>query len=564
MRFTRPVRWLLAPAIALSLAGTALAVPVVYNIGIMPGGSYTALGALSADGNVVTGFGDTTVPSGSNTRPFRWVRPNGPAQVMPVPTGWGEGRAASFAGQHIVGLRNGSVATLWTTSTLLTLANLPGGTSAVANSVNTNASFIAGTSSTASGNRAVRWNSAGVPTNLGLIPGATGIRPATVGNGISASGATVVGAGDIASGVSRAFRWNAPAGPMQNLGTLSGGQASAALAVSGDNTTVVGWSYITGTAIHAFRHRATTGMQNLGTIGTDTWCEAKAVTSNGGCVVGKSYSITQGWRASIWTPQTGMQELRAYALAQGANVTGWVFEEANGISSNGTCISGAGTFNGQPRAFLICGLPCVNPVIAWIPNPTSICVSQPGIPPLPANTATLSMGIDASDPVDFRWSIIVEGPGIINPEPEFLVGEFYNGSFGLSFDVQGFNTSELTISNLRPGAANQQISFIGHASNPCGNIATVRAPVFIAQHCAPPPPVGCAIADVASDSLDIARNPNNAIGPEDLDAFIAGFITDNVSIADVVSDALDTTYNPNGAVGPEDLDAFIASFIVGC
>jgi len=549
----------------MSLAGTALAVPVVYNIGIMPGGSYTALGALSADGNVVTGFGDTTVPSGSNTRPFRWVRPTGPAQVLSVPAAsWGEGRAASFAGQHIVGLRNGSVATLWTTSTLLTLANLPGGTSAVANSVNTNASFIAGTSSTASGNRAVRWNGAGVPTNLGLIPGATGIRPATVGNGISANGTTVVGAGDIASGVSRAFRWNAPAGPMQNLGTLSGGQASAALAVSGDNTTVVGWSYITGTTIHAFRHRATTGMQNLGTIGTDTWCEAKAVTSNGGCVVGKSYSITQGWRASIWTPQTGMQELRAYALAQGANVTGWVFEEANGISSNGTCISGAGTFNGQPRAFLICGLPCVNPVIAWIPNPTSICVSQPGIPPLPANTATLSMGIDASDPVDFRWSIIVEGPGIINPEPEFLVGEFYNGSFGLSFDVQGFDTSELTISNLRPGAANQQISFIGHASNPCGDIATVRAPVFIAQHCAPPPPVGCAIADVASDSLDITRNPNNAIGPEDLDAFIAGFITDSVSIADVVSDALDATYNPNGAVGPEDLDAFIASFIVGC
>jgi len=38
----------------------------------------------------------------------------------------------------------------------------------------------------------------------------------------------------------------------------------------------------------------------------------------------------------------------------------------------------------------------------------------------------------------------------------------------------------------------------------------------------------------------------------------------NWSIADVASDSLDTTFTPNGAVGPEDLDAFIASFIAGC
>jgi len=72
------------------------------------------------------------------------------------------------------------------------------------------------------------------------------------------------------------------------------------------------------------------------------------------------------------------------------------------------------------------------------------------------------------------------------------------------------------------------------------------------------------LADVASDSLDTARNPNNAVGSEDLDAFIAGFIADNTAIADVASDSLDTTYNPNGSVGSEDLDAFIASFIAGC
>jgi len=38
------------------------------------------------------------------------------------------------------------------------------------------------------------------------------------------------------------------------------------------------------------------------------------------------------------------------------------------------------------------------------------------------------------------------------------------------------------------------------------------------------PPPAC-LADVASDSLDTTRNPNGSVGAEDLDAFIASFIT---------------------------------------
>jgi len=84
--------------------------------------------------------------------------------------------------------------------------------------------------------------------------------------------------------------------------------------------------------------------------------------------------------------------------------------------------------------------------------------------------------------------------------------------------------------------------------------------VEFSQGVAPP----ACLADVASDSLDTARNPNSSVGSEDLDAFIAGFIANNAAIADVASDSLDTTYNPNNSVGSEDLDAFIAAFIAGC
>ena len=78
------------------------------------------------------------------------------------------------------------------------------------------------------------------------------------------------------------------------------------------------------------------------------------------------------------------------------------------------------------------------------------------------------------------------------------------------------------------------------------------------------PTLPACLADVASDGLDEAFNPNGSVGSEDLDAFIAGFIAENVAIADVASDGLDTTRNPNGSVGSEDLDAFIAAFILGC
>jgi len=86
---------------------------------------------------------------------------------------------------------------------------------------------------------------------------------------------------------------------------------------------------------------------------------------------------------------------------------------------------------------------------------------------------------------------------------------------------------------------------------------------FVTLNGQPVPRANC-LADVASDSLDTQRNPNGQIGAEDLDAFIAGFISGNGYIADIASDGLDTAYSPNGQVGSEDLDAFIASFVAGC
>ena len=75
---------------------------------------------------------------------------------------------------------------------------------------------------------------------------------------------------------------------------------------------------------------------------------------------------------------------------------------------------------------------------------------------------------------------------------------------------------------------------------------------------------GCSLADVASDSSDQPFNPNNSVGPEDIEAFVDGFITENAAVADVASDSSDVTRTPNGSVGPEDLEAFVNAFIAGC
>ncbi|MFZ4768368.1 MAG: SBBP repeat-containing protein [Roseimicrobium sp.] len=93
-------------------------------------------------------------------------------------------------------------------------------------------------------------------------------------------------------------------------------------------------------------------------------------------------------------------------------------------------------------------------------------------------------------------------------------------------------------------------------TNTCGSTPSNAAALTLAQ--------SCALADIADDSSQTARCGNGAVGPEDLEAFVNGFIADNAAIADLASDSSDPAYNPNGSVGPEDLEAFVNSFIAGC
>src|SRR5438105_195369 len=85
----------------------------------------------------------------------------------------------------------------------------------------------------------------------------------TSGNGMNASGQVVGRAGYLTGGDTRAVLWSRD-GSVENLGTLPGGDYSAAFAIS-DSGRVVGTAN-TPTAAHAFRWTRSQGMQDLGTL----------------------------------------------------------------------------------------------------------------------------------------------------------------------------------------------------------------------------------------------------------------------------------------------------------
>ena len=146
---------------------------------------------------------------------------------------------------------------------------------------------------------------------------------------VSADGAVVVGAADMAGNTARhAFRWTSAG--MADLGTL-GGTYSSANAVSADGTVVVGTSYTAGdVAYHAFRW-SRAGMADLGTFGGTT-SFANAASSNGAVVVGAAYTAGDAaLRAFRWT-SAGMVDL---------GTLGGTASYATAMSNDGAVVVGA-------------------------------------------------------------------------------------------------------------------------------------------------------------------------------------------------------------------------------
>lgn len=362
-----------AAAVMTMAAPVAHAQPELIALGLLPGGEYAGVGALSADGQAVAGTGDD---GGSGFRAFRWTSA-GSLQNLGVldPSSFGaqglgiSGDGSVVAGVAFVGFLNVSQAFRWTAvAGMQNLGTLPGHSAASATAVSADGLTIVGSSGPSGSVRAFRWTASGGMHSLGTLPGGT----SSSGYGVSENGSVIVGIASTPS-AARAFRWTLMEG-MQDLGTLPGTNLSSARAVSADGSTIVGSCTIfSPSGARAFRWTEESGMQDLGSIvGTWSVYEALAVSANGSVIGGQARGGTN--TAFLWTSALGMVELNTYLPTVGVDLTSWTLTSVSGVSADGSTIAGTGLFNGELQPWVVTGLSTQVPCLADYNGDTEVDV----------------------------------------------------------------------------------------------------------------------------------------------------------------------------------------------
>ncbi len=152
---------------------------------------------------------------------------------------------------------------------------------------------------------------------------------------VSGDGSTVVGYSTSGSGT-EAFYWRA-GGPIQGLGDLSGGGFySIAYGASYDGSVIVGRT-ATARGAEPFRWTAATGLESLGIYGGYVF--ADACSGDGSVIVG-----TGPGYAFRWTAASGAVDLGTFSSTYDTKA-------AFGVSADGSVVAGYGV-NGQAKAFV--------------------------------------------------------------------------------------------------------------------------------------------------------------------------------------------------------------------
>lgn len=341
----------LVTALLTGSAASAGGPPILLNMGALPDSTYSQGFAVTPDGITVVGYGDT----GGVVRALRWTMAGG-LEPLPALPGrpFGQAYGVSADGSVIVGIgyadsvNPNTVACVWAAGGVAEVGAGSGESAKYAFAVSQDGGAICGERD----NRAYLWTDAGgfelIPTPPGLISDG----PIDISGDASFLVGTAIKPGSYAT----AYRWSQGAG-FEALGGLTIGGNSSATAISADGSAIAGGANIVNDA-RAIRWTESDGMQNLGTLPGATWSHAYAISGDGQVVGGESGDGAN--RAFIWSPSLGMVSLRAHLHAWHVDLTGWTFGRVQGISHDGSVMTGYGEYFGQVRGWIALNVPTTN------------------------------------------------------------------------------------------------------------------------------------------------------------------------------------------------------------
>lgn len=212
-----------------------------------------------------------------------------------------------------------------------------GGNYSVAYAINSGGDVVGASTINSSSTQHGFFYSGGTMTDIGTLSGGSQSLLRGINNN-----------GDATGGSDNATKTHAiiySGGVLQDIGTL-GGDYAVGIDIN-DAGEVVGSSYLTGnTASHAFYFDGTT-MIDLGSIVVGGNSNAVSINNNGE-IVGYSNNSTYSTMIPFLYSGGVMQDLNSLLPAG----SGWVLLEADSINEYGQIV-GAGTLNGEPRAFLM-------------------------------------------------------------------------------------------------------------------------------------------------------------------------------------------------------------------
>lgn len=444
-------------ATALTAASTAIASPVIINLGQLtgPGGpcGEPIINTMSPDGSTLAGDGRCTG--------FRWDNTLGiqnlGALMQDVS---GLSSNGSIAAGYALFGPNGEprAARLLPGNVSHIIGTLAGYNISKAYACSHDGSVVTGELSNEPGGneRAFRWEQA---TGLQILP----LPPSPIytrGLVVSADKSVIFGYGfAIPSPHATAYRWKTGF-PAQALPNLPGTYIFVPAACDAAGNLMVGYGRTTDFGFYRAARWTSDGTEELPYPASASGALASDMSSAGIAIVGTVFYGTGNNipRAAVWTDNYGWTDLNTLLPELGVNLNGWLLTSCANISDDGTVISGQGFIGFTPVAWMVRGIPPLcGPRIDLQPVNTAKCAySTAGITSIaspPNSTAIMSR----------QWyKRVPQGTGYIDVS-------LTNGATPFGSTFSGAQSSNLTITNLALPDAGEY--FCRHSGG-CGSIDT--------------------------------------------------------------------------------------------